>query len=311
MPPVHTQQTNDDMGSSRYTQTPVAIKLERDDNGGNTQTPIAIKLQENNGSAHVRSPVAIKLERGDSSQHMRAPVAVKLEKDDSSEHVRAPIATKLERNDNSEHTRTPVTIKQENDHGSTHTRSPVAVKSERPAVAIKTEKDDNGEPTRIPMAVKLERNTEENGSSLEGDALLKVEDWDEYGITLEDLDHLADFDYVEEENWISLQPRPVPWWTSTLRLLRNSGEIILTNEGPISRTLSEKDAVVLNDEQLMAVAYAWVGRNVVIGGSAGVGKSTALEAAVDGLTFQGKTVHVLAPTNLAACNVNGETLRYV
>lgn len=49
------------------------------------------------------------------------------------------------------------------------------------------------------------------------------------------------------------------------------------------------------------------GKNVFYTGSAGCGKSTILKAFVTKLKAKGKRVKIVAPTNLAALNVNGQT----
>jgi ATP-dependent DNA helicase PIF1 len=49
------------------------------------------------------------------------------------------------------------------------------------------------------------------------------------------------------------------------------------------------------------------GKNVFYTGSAGCGKSTILKAFVPLLKKQGKNVRIVAPTNLAALNVGGQT----
>jgi ATP-dependent DNA helicase PIF1 len=63
----------------------------------------------------------------------------------------------------------------------------------------------------------------------------------------------------------------------------------------------------LSAEQKHVVDLIVAGENVFYTGSAGCGKSTILKAFVKELKAQGKMVRVVAPTNLAALNVNGQT----
>ncbi|KAF7564686.1 ATP-dependent DNA helicase PIF1 [Pyrenophora tritici-repentis] len=64
----------------------------------------------------------------------------------------------------------------------------------------------------------------------------------------------------------------------------------------------------LSTEQQHVVDLVMRGRNVFYTGSAGCGKSTILKAVVRKLKEQGKHVQIIAPTNLAALNVNGQTI---
>lgn len=64
---------------------------------------------------------------------------------------------------------------------------------------------------------------------------------------------------------------------------------------------------VLSSEQQHVVDLILQGHNVFYTGSAGCGKSTILKAFVKQLQLQGKRVKIVAPTNLAALNVNGQT----
>jgi ATP-dependent DNA helicase PIF1 len=63
----------------------------------------------------------------------------------------------------------------------------------------------------------------------------------------------------------------------------------------------------LSAEQKHVVDLIVAGGNVFYTGSAGCGKSTILKAFVKELKAQGKMVRIVAPTNLAALNVNGQT----
>jgi ATP-dependent DNA helicase PIF1 len=60
-------------------------------------------------------------------------------------------------------------------------------------------------------------------------------------------------------------------------------------------------------EQQQVVDLILEGHNVFYTGSAGCGKSTILKAFVGQLKARGRKVTILAPTNLAALNVDGQT----
>jgi hypothetical protein len=64
---------------------------------------------------------------------------------------------------------------------------------------------------------------------------------------------------------------------------------------------------VLKAEQQKVVDLILQGHNVFYTGSAGCGKSTILKAFVKQLQVRGKSVKIVAPTNLAALNVGGVT----
>jgi hypothetical protein len=72
-----------------------------------------------------------------------------------------------------------------------------------------------------------------------------------------------------------------------------------TNVGEIAPTLVP--------EQQQVVDLILEGHNVFYTGSAGCGKSTVLKAFVSQLRQRGRKVQILAPTNLAALNVGGQT----
>lgn len=63
----------------------------------------------------------------------------------------------------------------------------------------------------------------------------------------------------------------------------------------------------LSPEQQKVVDLIVQGHNVFYTGSAGCGKSTILKAFVKILEGRGQRVRIVAPTNLAALNVNGQT----
>jgi ATP-dependent DNA helicase PIF1 len=63
----------------------------------------------------------------------------------------------------------------------------------------------------------------------------------------------------------------------------------------------------LSAEQQRVVDLILQGHNVFYTGSAGCGKSTILKAFVKQLQAKGKRIKIVAPTNLAALNVGGQT----
>ncbi len=63
---------------------------------------------------------------------------------------------------------------------------------------------------------------------------------------------------------------------------------------------------ILSPEQQNVVDLILAGHNVFYTGSAGCGKSTILKAFVKQLEERKKKVRIVAPTNLAALNVNGQ-----
>ena len=67
------------------------------------------------------------------------------------------------------------------------------------------------------------------------------------------------------------------------------------------------DGPQLVPEQQHVVDLILQGHNVFYTGSAGCGKSTILKAFVKRLQQQGKRVKIVAPTNLAALNIGGQT----
>lgn len=71
--------------------------------------------------------------------------------------------------------------------------------------------------------------------------------------------------------------------------------------------ISSEPEPVLSPEQQQVVDLILEGHNVFYTGSAGCGKSTILKAFVKQLQVRGKRVKIVAPTNLAALNVNGQT----
>lgn len=64
---------------------------------------------------------------------------------------------------------------------------------------------------------------------------------------------------------------------------------------------------ILSSEQQRVVDLILAGNNVFYTGSAGCGKSTVLKAFVKKLQSRNQKVRIVAPTNLAALNVNGQT----
>jgi ATP-dependent DNA helicase PIF1 len=78
------------------------------------------------------------------------------------------------------------------------------------------------------------------------------------------------------------------------------------NQHPTPNFVPEPEPT-LSAEQQHVVDLIVAGENVFYTGSAGCGKSTILKAFVKKLKEQGKQVRIVAPTNLAALNVNGQT----
>ncbi|KAL8369874.1 hypothetical protein RB595_000296 [Gaeumannomyces hyphopodioides] len=90
-----------------------------------------------------------------------------------------------------------------------------------------------------------------------------------------------------------------------LDLLANSQLHIATHQDPpLYRT---KDGVTLNGEQSRLVDLILGGRNVFYTGPAGCGKSSVLEVFVTELRKRDKNVDIVAPTGIAALNVEGTT----
>jgi ATP-dependent DNA helicase PIF1 len=83
----------------------------------------------------------------------------------------------------------------------------------------------------------------------------------------------------------------------------------LTTEGADApRMVDNSDPdPILKPEQQKVVDLILEGHNVFYTGSAGCGKSTILKAFVKQLKLRGKSVKIVAPTNLAALNVGGVT----
>jgi ATP-dependent DNA helicase PIF1 len=86
----------------------------------------------------------------------------------------------------------------------------------------------------------------------------------------------------------------------------------LATSSPRSNTTPNKDVpepeINLSAEQQRVVdLIVEGGKNVFYTGSAGCGKSTILKAFVPLLKLKGKKVRIVAPTNLAALNVGGQT----
>lgn len=117
--------------------------------------------------------------------------------------------------------------------------------------------------------------------------------------------------------------RSVPALQPTAQMSFDSGynsngtDYTLTPFGPSSPPAAVggigQDCIPLNDgpklvpEQQHVVDLIVQGYNVFYTGSAGCGKSTILKAFVKQLQQRGKRVKIVAPTNLAALNVGGQT----
>lgn len=76
---------------------------------------------------------------------------------------------------------------------------------------------------------------------------------------------------------------------------------------PEVRPIVASPEPTLSPEQQHVVDLILEGHNVFYTGSAGCGKSTILKAFVRKLQERGRKVKIVAPTNLAALNVNGQT----
>lgn len=83
------------------------------------------------------------------------------------------------------------------------------------------------------------------------------------------------------------------------RIDSNIGPALLDNEQP---------SPSLHHEQLQVIKAIEKGQNVFYTGSAGTGKSTVLKEFVSRLRQQGKHVSIVAPSGIAAINVNGDTV---
>lgn len=76
---------------------------------------------------------------------------------------------------------------------------------------------------------------------------------------------------------------------------------------PIDESFAAEPEPTLSAEQQQVVDLILQGHNVFYTGSAGCGKSTILKVFVKKMQAQNKRVKIVAPTNLAALNVNGQT----
>jgi predicted GTPase len=85
-----------------------------------------------------------------------------------------------------------------------------------------------------------------------------------------------------------------------LSMVSKFGDDITTSE---RLRLNEK-----GDELQEQIALAVKRRNVFLTGKAGTGKSWTTERIVHSFTSANKTIHVTAPTGVAAINVNGTTI---
>ena len=94
---------------------------------------------------------------------------------------------------------------------------------------------------------------------------------------------------------------PLPSSSQMKHSLDLNRNFVPLDEGPID------DGPQLVPEQQHVVDLILQGHNVFYTGSAGCGKSTILKAFVKRLQQQGKRVKIVAPTNLAALNIGGQT----
>lgn len=65
---------------------------------------------------------------------------------------------------------------------------------------------------------------------------------------------------------------------------------------------------MLNQQQFYAYSAMLSGRNIFLTGKAGVGKSHVLNKVIQDLEAEGKNIVVVAPTGIAAININGVTI---
>lgn len=142
--------------------------------------------------------------------------------------------------------------------------------------------------------------------------------------------HRGTANYEPTQSARSVQPVPLsppPPYSSYVQIPRPDSRIPPTSDPfPIQLDLSgfpfdsasppklsEHEDIVpepepnLSSEQQHVVDEILAGHNVFFTGSAGCGKSTILKAFVKKLRAQYKQVRIVAPTNLAALNVNGQT----
>lgn len=72
--------------------------------------------------------------------------------------------------------------------------------------------------------------------------------------------------------------------------------------------MSENETITLSKKQQEFLNHISKGENVFLTGKAGTGKSYVVKTAIDLLTKMGKNVVALAPTGIAANNINGQTI---
>lgn len=98
--------------------------------------------------------------------------------------------------------------------------------------------------------------------------------------------------------------------TEAEQFMRESEQYIWEAESysiPVTSFVPEPEPKLSAQQKYVVDLIVEGGKNVFYTGSAGCGKSTILKAFVNKLKAKGKRVKIIAPTNLAALNVNGQT----
>lgn len=98
------------------------------------------------------------------------------------------------------------------------------------------------------------------------------------------------------------EPMQPPWQQTGL--LNTDQDYVPLHNGPV---FAQDYGPKLVPEQQHVIDLILQGHNVFYTGSAGCGKSTILKAFVGQLQQRGRRVKIIAPTNLAALNVGGQT----
>jgi hypothetical protein len=124
-----------------------------------------------------------------------------------------------------------------------------------------------------------------------------TENWGPTPVAIKPAERSFDSGYRSNE----IKYEPLPSSSQMKHSLDLNRNFVPLDEGPID------DGPQLVPEQQHVVDLILQGHNVFYTGSAGCGKSTILKAFVKRLQQQGKRVKIVAPTNLAALNVGGQT----
>lgn len=124
-----------------------------------------------------------------------------------------------------------------------------------------------------------------------------TEHWGPTPIDMKPAERPFDSGYRSNE----MKYEPLPSSSQMKHSLDLNRNFVPLGEGPVD------DGPQLVPEQQHVVDLILQGHNVFYTGSAGCGKSTILKAFVKRLQQQGKRVKIVAPTNLAALNIGGQT----